>query len=169
MCHEDHGGVDRLELALEPLEVLHVQVVRRLVEEKQVRAARERPCERRAGQLSAGERAERPVEIVVGEAESAHGRGRAVTPGPASSVLEPRLRFGVAAERRFVVRPLPHRLLESPEVGLDLEQVTRAGECVLAERCVELERRALVVQGDPRPLREGELAALQRGLARDRA
>jgi hypothetical protein len=42
---EDDGRVDRLELALEPFEVLDVEVVRGLVEEEQVGAPRERARE----------------------------------------------------------------------------------------------------------------------------
>ena len=42
MRDQDHGGIDRLELALEPLEVLDVEVVGRLVEQEQVGAPRER-------------------------------------------------------------------------------------------------------------------------------
>ena len=166
---EDDGRVDRLELALEPLEVLDVEVVRRLVEQEQVGAARERASERGARQLAARERPERAVEVVVGEPEPAHGSGRAVAPCPSSRVLEPGLRLGVAAKRRLVVRALGHRGLQAPELALDLEQVAGAGERVLAERDVELERRPLVVERDARPLRERELAALQRRLAGDRA
>ena len=166
---EDDRSVDRLELPLEPLEVLDVEVVRRLVEQEQVGAARERAGERRAGQLPAGERAERPVEIVVGEAEPAHGRRCPVAPGPATRVLELRLRLRVPAQRRRVVRALRHRLLEATELGLDVEEVARAGERVLAQRDVELERWALVVERDARSLRERELPALERGLAGDRA
>jgi hypothetical protein len=38
---EDDRGVDRLELPLEPLEARDVEVVRRLVEEQEVRVAAE--------------------------------------------------------------------------------------------------------------------------------
>ena len=109
---ENDRRVDRLELALEPLEVLHVEVVRRLVEEEEIRASRKSARERRARQLPAGERAERPVELVVGEAEAAHGRCGAIAPGPAARVLEPGLRLRVAPQRRVVVRrrrPSPAR------------------------------------------------------------
>ena len=166
---EDHGRVDGLELALEPFEVLDVEVVRRLVEEEQVGTACERACQRRARQLSAGERAERTVEVVLDEPEAAHRGRRAVAPRPAARVLEPRLRFGVAAEGRVVVCAFGHRGLKAPELVLDLEQVARAGQRVLAQRDVELERRALVVERDACALRERELSALNGGLAGDRA
>ena len=123
---EDHGRVDRLELALEPLEVLDVEVVRRLVEEDRSGLPGERACERRAGQLAARERAERAVEVVVGESEAAHRCGCAIAPRPASRVLEPRLRLGIATEaspRRGRLRPSP-----SPAAGAPprRRQVARA-------------------------------------------
>src|SRR5579859_3863534 len=71
---EDHRGVDRLQLALEPLEALDVEVVRRLVEEEQVGVAAEGARERRARQLAARERPQLPVEVVVGEAQTAQHR-----------------------------------------------------------------------------------------------
>ena len=52
MRDEDDRGVERLQLALEPLEALDVEVVRRLVEEQQIRVAAERARERGARQLS---------------------------------------------------------------------------------------------------------------------
>ena len=63
MGDEDDGGVDRGQLALEPLEALDVEVVRRLVEQQQVGVARERATERGARQLAARERLELPVEV----------------------------------------------------------------------------------------------------------
>ena len=53
---EDHRGVECLQHPLEPFERLDVEVVRRLVEQQQVGLRRERPRERRARQLAAGER-----------------------------------------------------------------------------------------------------------------
>ena len=58
-----------------------------------------------------------------------------------------------------------HRGLEASELLLRRDQVSRAGERVLAQRQPALERRALVVQRDPRAFLEGELAAVQVCLA----
>ena len=58
-----------------------------------------------------------------------------------------------------------HRLLEPPQLLLDRDEVGRAREHVLAQRQPPLARRALVVERDPRALRERELAALERRLA----
>ena len=111
--HQDHGCVERLELALEPFQAGDVQVVRRLVEEQEVRVARERACQRRPRELAARERVQRPVELVVGEAETAHEAGGPLAPAPATRVLEPRLRPRVALHRRRGVIAARHRLLEA--------------------------------------------------------
>ena len=170
MGDEDHRRVERLELALEPLEVLDVEVVRRLVEEEQVGARpRARARARRASAL-------RPRTCrAAGRGRRRRSRARArprrrgrATPSlrRARAAPAPR-RSGGASPRR--ARPSAIAVLEPPQLVLDVEQVARAREGVLAEREVELERRALVVERDARPLRERELAALERGLAGDRA
>ena len=162
-------GVDRRQLALEPLEALDIEVVRRLVEEKQVGVACQRAREGGAGQLSTGERGELPVEIVVAEAEAAEHRRGAVAPAPAARMLEPRLRLAVAAERCRVVRAPCHRLLEIPELLLDLHESCGAGDRVFAEREAAVTGRALIVQCDARALLECDLAALDRRFADQRA
>ena len=168
MGDEDDGRVDRRQLALEPLEALDVEVVRRLVEQQQVGVAGERAAERGARQLAARERRELPVEVVIAEAEPAQHRGGAVAPAPAARVLEPRLRLAVAAHRRVVVDAARHRLLELAELLLDPDEVGGAGERVLAQRQAAVARRALVVQRDPRALLQRDLPALDRRLADDR-
>ena len=166
---EDDRGVDGLELTFEPLEIQDVEVVRRLVEQEEIGAAGERSGERCARQLSAGERPERPIEVVFGEAEAAHGSSGTIAPGPTARVLETRLRLGVSPKCRVVVRAFGHRRLQAAQVVLDLEQIACTGERVLAERDVELERRALVVKRNARAFRERELPTLDGGLAGDRA
>jgi hypothetical protein len=89
-------------------------MVRRLVEQEQVGIAGERPSQRSAGELAARERLERPVEVVVGEAQAAEGRRGALPPGPATGVLEPGLRLAVAAQCRRGVVAAGHSLLEPP-------------------------------------------------------
>ena len=133
MRDEDDRGVDRRQLALEPLEALDVEVVRRLVEEQQVGIAGERAGERGARQLAAREGGELAVEVGVAEAEPAEHRGGAVAPAPAARVLEPRLRLAVAAQRRGIVRSRRHRLLELAQLLLDPNEVGGARERVLAQ------------------------------------
>ena len=111
--------------------------------------------------LAAGEGVQLAVEVLVREAEPAQGCVDALPPGVAAGVLEPGLSLGVPAERRRIVLSTGHRGFEPRELLLGRDQVSRAGERVLAQRQPALERRALVVQRDPRPLLEGELAAVQ--------
>ena len=120
---EDHRRVERLQLALEPLEARDVEVVRRLVQQQQVGVAAERARERRARQLAAREGAQRPVEALVCEAEAAHDRGRVVAPAVAARVLEPGLRLGVAVHRQLVVDAARHRLLELRQLLLEPDEV----------------------------------------------
>ena len=119
MRHQDDGGVEARQVALEPLQRLDVEVVRGLVEQQQVRVARERPGERGARELAAREGRQPPVELFVGEAQPVHGPERPVAPVPAPGVLQPALRARVAVEQSDVVRALGHLALEPPQVVLE--------------------------------------------------
>ena len=165
---EDHRRVDRRQLALQPLETLHVEVVRRLVEQQQVGVTGERAGERGARQLAAGEGRELTVEVGIAEAEAAEHRGSAVAPPPAAGVLEPRLRVAVALQRRSVVPPARHRLLELAELLLDPDESRGSGDRVLAQRQPAVAGWTLVVQRDARALLQRDLATLNRRLADDR-
>src|SRR5207248_3762763 len=77
VCDEDDGGVQRLQLTLEPLEAGHVEMVRRLVEEEQVWIAAERSGERSTRKPAAGARAQPSAQADVGETEPAQHRGGA--------------------------------------------------------------------------------------------
>ena len=162
---EHDGGVERLQVALQPLERLDVEVVGGLVEQQQVGVAGQRAGERGAGQLAAAERLEAAVEVLVAEAEAVQRGVDALAPGVAAGVLEPRLRAGVGVERGAVGGALGHRVLELGEPRLEVEQVLGAGQHVVAQAEVAVARRALVVQRDPHVLGEAQLAAVDRGLA----
>jgi hypothetical protein len=161
---EDDPGVVRRELVFEPLEAGHVEVVRRLVEEQQVGVGAQSAGQRCARELPAGKRFQRTVELLVAEAEPAEHGGLALPPGVAAGVLEPRLRVRVAPQRRRIVPPARHRLLQRAELGLECQQVGRASEHVRAQRESELQWRTLVVESHPRALGEGQLAAVALGL-----
>src|SRR4029077_16795401 len=107
--------------------------------------------------------------MFVGEAEAPHDGRRALAPVVAARVLEPGLRLAVPPDRGVAVIPGRHDLLEAPELLLQRDQVTGSGKDVVAQRQTPLEGRALVVQGDPGSLLEGELTALEVGLADQRA
>ena len=123
----------------------------------------ERPGERGARELAAGEGLQRAVEVRVGEPEAVDDGPRALAPAVAAGGLEARVDVAVAVERGLVARG--HRGLEAAELLLELERLAAAGEDVVAQRDVALARRALVVQGDAHALGQHELAAVDRRLA----
>ena len=155
---------------LQPLEALDVEVVRRLVEEQEVGLDRERAGERGARQLAAGEASRaaapgrrpgspgRELRASRARARPSRPRARAATGRPSSGEACPR------RGRRL------HRALE-PCAARPRARAGRARPETTYSRSVrsELARRALVVERDARALRERELAALERDLARDRA
>src|SRR5581483_1200309 len=127
---EDHGGVEADQRSLEPLEPLDVEVVRRFVQEQQIRVAGQRPRERRPRQLATGERLQATVELVLAEPEAAEGGERALAPGVAAGVLQPCLRLGVAAERILGVVAAGPGFLPPPQLLLELDEVARSRERV---------------------------------------
>ena len=164
MCDEDDAGIERGELLLEPFEAVRVEVVGRLVQQEDVRVAGQRPYERRAGQLPARERRERPLEVAVGEAEPPERARHALAPAVPAGVVEPCLCLGIPLERRLPVVAARHRLLERAQLLLGRE-AGRAGEGVVPQDHVRVARRALIVERQPGTLLEGELPAVEVGLA----
>ena len=74
---EQHRAGERLERGLERLAALEVEMVRRLVEDEEVRARRDDDREREPPPLAAGERGDRLlVRVPAGEEEAAEQRLR---------------------------------------------------------------------------------------------
>ena len=142
-------------------------MVGRLVEEQQIGARAERPGERGARQLAAREALEWTLQIAFAEAKPARGRLVARAPAIAARVLEPRLRAGIASQRRRIVSSRRHRRFQLGQLPLGVEHVGAGGEHVRAQIEAALERRTLVVQGDLRALGQRQLAGLQLGPAGD--
>ena len=111
---------------------------------------------------------ERAVEVARrGSRARAASRRSPLAPVVAAGVLEPRLggrrsASSVASSVR-AARPSPARA--RPARASIASSSLAAGEHVVAQGQLALARRALVVQRDPRALREHELAAVDRGLA----
>src|SRR5947209_287515 len=83
-------------------------------------------------------------------------------------MLELRLRLGVPSQGCVGVVAGRHRLLESLQLRLDRDEVGRPGEHALAQRQAALQRWALVMERDARPLLKSQFAALDAGLAGER-
>jgi hypothetical protein len=115
---EDHRSVERGQLALEPLEALEIEMVRRLVEQEEVGIPRERARQRRPRELAAGEGRDRPSEIRLAEPETAQHAVHPLAPRVPAGMVEPVLRVGVAAQRLPAVVALFHRALEAAQVPL---------------------------------------------------
>ena len=168
MGHEDDRGVHLAQRPLEPLERRDVQVVGRLVQQEEVRLRRQCAGERRAGQLPARERGEVAVELVHLEPEPAHGLARLVAPSVAACDLEAGLgvrvrgQGGVAGVGR-------HPLLQLSQPALDLEHPAQAADDVVAERQIEVARRALVVENHARALGQRDAARVRGCLPREDA
>ncbi len=161
---EDDGGVELDEVALEPLQRGDVEVVRRLVEQQQVGLGRQRPSQRSAGQLAAGEGRERALGLLGAEAEPAQDREDVVAPAVAAAGFEPLLRRRVGGHR-LLAGVLRHRPLQPLQLRLGLEHVAAAGEDVVAQRGLRVARRPLVVQRQPRAPLHGQRAGVGRELA----
>jgi hypothetical protein len=63
-------------------------------------------------------------------------------------MLQPRLGARIVVQRRLIGASGCHRLLEPRELALQVDEVRAAGEHIVAEREIAVQRRALVVEGD---------------------
>ena len=88
------------EVLLEPLDRPDVEVVRRLVEQEQVRVGDDEPGEGRARLLAAGDRRRRPRPLVAREAEAGQRLVDPLVERVAAEDVEPVLEVGVVGARR---------------------------------------------------------------------
>ena len=152
------------QVRLEPLERADVEMVGRLVEQQQVGLGRQRPGKRGAGELAAGERRERAVELGVDEAETAQRDVDPVAPAVAARMLEASLGVGVGVERRLVGGPaaIAPRARDS---SASISPIQRGRPRTYSRRVAPAARRALIVQSDPHALAEHDLAGVGPDLA----
>ena len=88
------------EVLLEPLDRADVEVVRRLVEQQQVRVGDHEACEGRPRLLAAGERRRRPGPLVAGEAQAGQRLVDALVERVAAEDVEAVLEVRVVGARR---------------------------------------------------------------------
>ena len=91
----------RLQVPLEPRDGLGVEVVRRLVEQKQVGCGEKQAAERDPAALAARER--RDVPVAVGEAERVHRAVERLVEAPRVRAFDPVLDVGLLREQRVEV------------------------------------------------------------------
>ena len=146
------------EVLLDPLERADVEMVRRLVEEQQVRVGDDEPGERGAGLLAARQRRRRPDPVARLESQAGQRLVDALVDGVPAEDLELVLEVGVAALLDAML------LLVSGELGRDRVEMRRAGPDRGPEvgrgheRRVEV--RLLGEQAERQPALPGDLAAV---------
>ena len=166
--HEDGAGELR-EFVLEPLEVLQVEVVGRLVEQQHVGVGRQRARQRRARQLAAREGRELALHVGLFEAESAQYGLDVDAPRVAADLVELGLRRRVGVHGGVGVVAARHRLFELGQAPLDRLNIAEQLGHVEPERAAVGARRTLVVQRHAPAARNADLAAIGRHLAGDDA
>ena len=96
MGRDEQRAVPSPEVLLEPLDRPDVEVVRRLVEEQQVRVRDHEPGERRPRLLAARQRRRRPAPLVAREPEAGQRLVDALVERVAAEDVEPVLELRVA-------------------------------------------------------------------------
>ena len=118
------------EVLLEPLERIEVEVVRRLVEQEEVRIGDDQAGERGARLLATGQARRRPDPLVPGEAKAAQRRLDALVQRVPAQDLEPMLEIGVPGLRdpalTLVRRQLLGHGVEVRRTGPDRRAQVRA-------------------------------------------
>src|SRR5258708_22326311 len=110
-------------------------MVRRLVEQEQVRVVEQQAGEPEPGALSAGERADRAIAHCV-QAEAGKDTAERLLEGVPAGVLEVMLRVGVSLEERGIAgREL---VLHGAELLLELAEVFGRAAGVYLDRAVPL-------------------------------
>ena len=95
--HGHDRALVALEMALEPGDRLGVEVVRRLVEEQQVRRREQQPAERDAATLATRER--RHVAVALGKAQRVHGAVELLVEAPRVGAVDPVLHLRLLGEQ----------------------------------------------------------------------
>ena len=163
---EHERAAVELEEALEPVHGGEVEVVGRLVEEQEVRLAREDARELRAHAPAAGERRERLRELLHGEAESAERHLHARLEVVAAEVLERGLHLAVLLQHGRLARV--EARLKRLHLRLELAEPRHASHRILEERLVRRVRLGVLARGPDRgALLDHELAVVRGKLAED--
>ena len=115
MRDQDHSVRIFDQVRLEPVARLEIQVVRRLVQEQQVRLAEQELRQGDPHLPAARKRLCRPAEIVIREAEALKHRRRFQVDAVAAAEPEPVLEIAVARQHRIVLR-LRDRLVAQPRL-----------------------------------------------------
>ena len=131
MGRDEQRAVAPAEVLLEPLDRADVEVVRRLVEQQQVRLGDHEPGERRPGLLAAGQRRRRLRPLVAGEPEAGQ------------RLVDPQVERVAAEDLELVLEVRVGRLLDATGAPR-----ARPGATPIASRCAAPWRTAARRSGD---------------------
>ncbi len=136
--NQDQRAGVAVEPFLEPDDGVEVEVVGRLVEQQQVRAAHQRPRQIEAHAPAAGELGDRALEVFVGETQAMHQRRRACRRGVAVDLGKARMQEADLLAGVMVVVMFFRR----DQIAFDLAQLGVAVEHEV-ERGIGQRRRVL--------------------------
>ena len=136
--HEDDRVRVGVEVFLEPVARFEIEVVRRLVEQQQVRLAEQQLGERDAHLPAAGKRLGRPGEVGGPEAEALEHRRRLQLDRVAVAMPEAVLQIAVAREHLVVLglrdRGVAEPILDVVHLGFHGEQIAEGARRFVEER-----------------------------------
>src|SRR5258708_26414747 len=134
-------------------------MVRRLVEQQQVRVVEQQAGETEPGALAARQRADLAVAHRV-QAEAGKDTAEHLLEGIPAGVLEVMLRVGVSLEERGIAgREL---VLHRPELLLELAEVFGPAAGAYLDRAVHVDDELLLQEAHPGPAGERDPAAVRR-------
>ena len=169
VVRDQHDGAAHLgDRFLEPFGALHVQVVCGLVEQQDVRTGDQSARERCAGQLAAREHRQRIGQARIGNPQPAGDACHPRAPVIPAGALERGMRPLVGGEHLRARVPAGHPGLELGQLGFGGDRVGHPlGDVFLEGATSDLQRRPLVVQGDPGALGQADPAGIRWQLTGD--
>ncbi len=152
MAHHDHRpGVLLGEEPLQPAAAVDVEVIRRLVEEQQIRRLQQQPRQPQPRQLAAGERRRGQTHLLVGEAQAVEARVNAMTDRVAARRLHACLQRRLTLHQPLQLSPsrVGHRVVDLVELPVQPVQLGERALGRVTHGLVGVERRILPEVPDP--------------------
>ena len=145
MRHDDHRARPLLEIALQPFDALEIQVIRRLIQQQEIRLLQQEARQQGAGLLAAAEIADGLLILGLGEAQAAQHPLDAGLVGVAARALKGIEPAAIASHRVLLQIGIigRHRCLEATQLGLLRVQLREDRVHRLPQRRIALEIRRL--------------------------
>ena len=136
MGYDEDAAAIRQEIAFQPFQHVHVEMVRRFVEEQIVRPADEGLGQVDARLLAAGKALDRPIHIGFRKAQALDDFPRHRLVFIAAEPLEPFLHAGIAVHQAFIIGMGLHGLFDSLQILFQLHDILPGLGNRLAQRYV---------------------------------